>query len=89
MTLLLITNDDGIDAIGLRELVISLTPLGEIVVVAPSTQKSGQGKSVTYTHPIRLHKEEKFTQHNNVRADSVDGTPADCVIVGRHLCQKI
>jgi len=88
LTLLLITNDDGIDAIGLKELVKSLTPLGEIVVVAPSTQKSGQGKSVTYTHPVRLHKEEKFTQHNNVRAYSVDGTPADCVIVGRHLCQK-
>ena len=88
MTLLLITNDDGIDAIGLRELVNSLIPLGEIVVVAPSTQKSGQGKSVTYTHPVRLHKEEKFTKHNNVRAYSVDGTPADCVIVGRHLCKE-
>ncbi len=88
MTLLLITNDDGIDAIGLRELVKSLIHLGEIVVVAPSTQKSGQGKSVTYTHPVRLHKEEKFIQRNDVRAYSVDGTPADCIIVGRHLCQE-
>jgi len=88
MTLLLITNDDGINAIGLKELVEALLPLGEIVVVAPSTQKSGQGKSVTYTHPVRLHKEEKYTQQNNVKAYSVDGTPADCVIVGRYLCQE-
>jgi 5'-nucleotidase len=88
MTLLLITNDDGADSIGLRELVRSLIPLGEILVVAPSTQKSGQGKAVTYYHPVRLHEEERYSQYENVKSFCVDGTPADCVIVGRYLCQE-
>jgi 5'-nucleotidase len=86
--LFLITNDDGIDAVGLKELVIEIRSLGDVVVVAPSTQQSGKGKSVTYTTPVRVHTEENYLSDLDIYVYSVNGTPADSVIIGQKLCMQ-
>jgi 5'-nucleotidase len=70
--LILVCNDDGIGATGLRVLVDSLHPLGEVVVVAPDRERSAAGHSLTLNRPLRAsHLDEGWY--------SVDGTPTDCV----------
>ncbi len=86
--LFLLTNDDGVDAVGLKELAIQISSLGKVIVIAPSTQQSGKGKSVTYTRPVRIHREEDFLPELEILAYSVNGTPADSVIIGQKLCKK-
>ena len=75
----LVTNDDGIDAPGLvvaEEIARELAgPVGEVVVVAPSSDRSGSGRGLTYTSVLRM-REVAPGRH------AVDGTPADCVILG-------
>ena len=89
MVLILITNDDGVNADGLHELIKAVSSLGDIVVIAPNTQQSGKGKSVTYTKPVRLQSEPYFTQEENIKAYSIDGTPADSVIIGQKVCKNL
>jgi 5'-nucleotidase len=70
---ILITNDDGIDAPGLTLLHdIAAGMADEVWVVAPETDQSGMGQSLTITKPLRLHQ-------RNERTFVVSGTPADCV----------
>ena len=49
--LILVSNDDGVMAKGISELVKFLRPLGEIVVMAPDSPRSGSGSALTVTHP--------------------------------------
>jgi 5'-nucleotidase len=70
--LILVTNDDGVHAAGIRALVPVLGALGEVWMVAPDREASASGQSLTLKHPLRAEKIEP-----NVVA--VDGTPADCV----------
>jgi len=77
--LLLITNDDGVQALGLTTLIDTIRPLGEIVVVAPDRSQSGMSSAITYSIPIRatlVKKEEDLTVY------SCTGTPVDCVKLG-------
>ena len=70
--LILVTNDDGIHAQGIRALALSLAALGEVHVVAPDREQSACSHSLTLKNPLRVEKlEERF--------HAVDGTPADCV----------
>jgi len=69
---LLLTNDDGVHAAGLRTLREALAPLGRVVVVAPSAQQSGTSHAITIDRPLR-HVEHGTDVH------SIDGTPADCI----------
>lgn len=69
---LLLTNDDGIHAAGLRTLREALAPLGRVVVVAPAAQQSGTSHAITIDRPLR-HVEHAKDLH------SIDGTPADCI----------
>ncbi|MDR2138986.1 MAG: 5'/3'-nucleotidase SurE [Tannerella sp.] len=74
--LVLITNDDGVEAEGLGKLVESLTGLGELVVFAPDGPRSGMSSAITSTVPITctlLRRENKLTVY------SCTGTPVDCV----------
>jgi len=73
---ILITNDDGINAPGIRNLVEAVKDLGKIVVVAPDKPQSGMGHAITIGQPLRLH-----AIHNieGVEAWSCTGTPVDCV----------
>ena len=77
---ILISNDDGIFAEGILRLVSSLITLGEITVVAPDMERSATGHAITMHHPLRV-KEVKLPGLD-VKAWSVDGTPADCVKMG-------
>ncbi len=73
---ILVTNDDGITAPGLRALVDAVKHLGKVVVVAPDKPQSGMGHAITIGHPLRL---VKATNFDNVEAWQCSGTPVDCV----------
>ncbi|MEP6835233.1 MAG: 5'/3'-nucleotidase SurE [Gemmatimonas sp.] len=71
---ILISNDDGILAKGLRVLEAAASPLGELFVVAPDREQSATSHSLTLHHPLRpVQLEERRWQ--------VDGTPTDCVML--------
>jgi len=73
---ILITNDDGITAPGIMNLVEAVKDLGKIVVVAPDRPQSGMGHAITIGQPLRLHKVHTF---GDIEAYSCTGTPVDCV----------
>ncbi|HLA54406.1 MAG TPA: 5'/3'-nucleotidase SurE, partial [Flavitalea sp.] len=73
---ILITNDDGITAPGIRNLVESVKDLGKVVVVAPDKPQSGMGHAITIGHPLRLTAVNSF---ENIEAYQCTGTPVDCV----------
>ncbi len=75
MKKILITNDDGFDSKGLLALVEVLKPLGHVTVVAPTTEKSACGHSLTLTRPLRFVELEK----DFYKLD--DGTPTDCIFL--------
>jgi len=77
---ILLTNDDGILAPGLWYLAERLAKLAHVTVVAPDREQSGVGTSVTLIHPLRASPVP--TQVEGVEAYSVEGTPADCVVLG-------
>jgi 5'-nucleotidase len=70
--LILVSNDDGVHAPGIRALAEALAPLGEVWIVAPDREASASGQSLTLKHPLRAEKVD-------ARVLAVDGTPADCV----------
>lgn len=76
---ILVTNDDGIHAPGLRVLVGELTRLGRVTVVAPDRERSGAGHAITVQNPLRVTPVE---WEGGVVAHAVDGTPADCIKLG-------
>jgi 5'-nucleotidase len=75
---ILITNDDGIHAPGLRALVEALKDLATITVVAPSRERSAAAQSLTLRQPI-------YCDEIAEREYSVDGTPADAMILAFHM----
>jgi 5'-nucleotidase len=76
---ILLTNDDGIHAPGLRALRDALSTLGEVQVVAPAAEQSGVALSITYLHPLTAREELKDGSHFGW---AVAGSPADCVKLG-------
>jgi 5'-nucleotidase len=74
---ILITNDDGYSAIGLKHLVEALKPIANVVVVAPTTNQSACAHSMTLSRPLKM---ESFDDDSY----TIDGTPTDCVFVSLH-----
>ncbi|MFN8244580.1 MAG: 5'/3'-nucleotidase SurE [Ferruginibacter sp.] len=74
--IILVTNDDGITAPGIRALVEAARPLGKVVVVAPDKPQSGMGHAITIGTPLRMNRVEMF---GDVEAWQTSGTPVDCV----------
>ena len=74
---ILVTNDDGIGAPGIKALAEALTELGDVIVVAPDRERSAAGHSLTLHSPLRV-----FELRD--RWFAVDGTPTDCVNMGIH-----
>src|ERR671910_3494644 len=72
MTRILLTNDDGIQSDGLIQLEKSLRDVGDVYVVAPSSEMSGAAHSLTLARPLRIRQIDE-------RHWTVDGTPTDCV----------
>ncbi len=80
--LILVTNDDGITAPGLRALVRFMKEIGDVVVVAPDSPQSGMGHAITIDNTLYI-KKLKVDLENGAREEySCSGTPADCVKLG-------
>lgn len=75
---ILLTNDDGINSAGLWAAYEALAPIAEVTVVAPATQQSAVGRSISIFEPIRAN---EITM-NGVKAYAVGGKPTDSVIIG-------
>jgi len=73
---ILVTNDDGISAPGIHALIMELKKVADIIVVAPSTEKSAVGHAITLSDPLRV---DNFEKGDDWKGFSVSGTPADCV----------
>lgn len=77
---ILVTNDDGINAPGIKALVEAVKDLGHVIVVAPDSPQSGMGHAITIGKPLRLYKVDVF---DGVESWQSSGTPADCVKLAR------
>jgi 5'-nucleotidase len=83
--LILVTNDDGIVAPGIKNLVQVAKKYGEVVVVAPDKPQSGQGHAITLNDPLRLRKLDIF---DGVESYECSGTPVDCVKLAKNVLLK-
>ncbi|MEM6298150.1 MAG: 5'/3'-nucleotidase SurE [Bacteroidota bacterium] len=82
--LILVSNDDGITAKGIRVLVEEVHKLGaEVIVVAPDKPQSGMGHAISIHGPIRLRESPLFDDLG-VKAYECSGTPADCVKLAKN-----
>lgn len=79
--LLMLSNDDGVSAKGLRYLIETLAHFGDIIAVAPDGPRSGQSSAITVDQPLRVTRHADWL---GARIYSVNGTPADCVKLGLH-----
>lgn len=75
---ILVTNDDGITAPGLYNLVKAMMKVGEVVVVAPDSPQSAMGHAITVSRPLRLDKVKVF-EKEGIESWQCSGTPVDCV----------
>jgi 5'-nucleotidase len=75
--LILVTNDDGISAPGIRALISVMEELGDVVVVAPDSPQSAMGHAITINNTLHLNKISK--DDSSVLEYSCSGTPVDCV----------
>lgn len=79
---ILLSNDDGIHAVGLRALYAAFTKAGhEVHVFAPATEQSAASSRLTLHEPLRMHS----VKDGSFRGTAIAGTPADCVILGLTL----
>jgi 5'-nucleotidase len=76
---ILVSNDDGVEAPGLRALAEGLAPLGEVVVCAPDREQSATSRSISLHRPLRI---EKLPPWGEIERWAVDGTPTDAVYIG-------
>ncbi|MCP5470167.1 MAG: 5'/3'-nucleotidase SurE [Chlamydiales bacterium] len=81
---LLLTNDDGIEALGLSTLwkALHAADFADISIVAPAKEQSGTGVSITWNRPLHIQEVEWA---GNTQAWSVEGSPADCVKLGARV----
>jgi len=74
--LILVTNDDGIEAKGLQALIETVKLIGKVVVVAPAEPQSGMSHAITVKTPLQF---EKIREEDDVIQYECMGTPVDCV----------
>lgn len=79
--LILVSNDDGIEAPGLRYLIHCISQFGDVIAVAPDSPRSGQSSAITVEQPLAIRKHEDFA---GAAMYSVSGTPVDCVKLAMH-----
>ncbi len=72
---ILLANDDGIHAAGLRALAEALEAVAEVWVVAPDRERSATSHAISLNRPLRMHQVSE-------RVYSIDGTPTDCIYFG-------
>jgi 5'-nucleotidase len=80
----LVANDDGIFSPGIRALAEAMREVAdEVIISAPDVEQSAVGHGITIRRPLR-YKRTKLKGLEDVEAYRVDGTPADCVVLGVH-----
>ncbi len=77
--LILVTNDDGINAPGIAALIEVMKTLGEVVIIAPDKAQSGMGHAITINSTIRINKRNTYDVKEEY---SCSGTPVDCIKFG-------
>jgi 5'-nucleotidase len=82
---ILVSNDDGVYSPGIRVLAEVATEFGDVRVVAPDVERSSMGHAITHSHPLSYRR----TTIHGLNAYRVNGTPADCVVLGAHQWGKI
>ncbi len=82
---ILVTNDDGVTALGIRFLIDIVKEIGEVVVMAPDKPQSGVGHAITFADPLRIKTIEKSDQYAEY---SCNGTPVDCVKLAENVIYK-
>lgn len=80
--LILLSNDDGYQALGIRGMAAALAGFADVVVCAPESEQSASSHAISLNRPLRLVERE-----SNIF--SVDGTPADCVYVALHAADRV
>lgn len=87
--LILVSNDDGYMAKGVKELMAMLAPYGDVMAVCPHMGRSGQSMALTFDAPLRV--EEMKSPVAGTKMYSCNGTPVDCIKVARQtvLCGRI
>jgi 5'-nucleotidase len=73
---ILVVNDDGITAPGIKVLMEEMQKIGEVTVVAPESPQSGMGHAITIGKPLRI---DEVNLYPNVKMYKCSGTPVDCV----------
>lgn len=73
---ILVVNDDGITAPGIKVLIEEMQKIGEVVVVAPDSPQSGMGHAITIGKPLRI---DEVHIYPDVKMYKCSGTPVDCV----------
>ena len=73
---ILVVNDDGITAPGIKVLIEEMQKIGHVVVVAPDSPQSGMGHAITIGRPLRL---DRIDLYEGVEMYKCSGTPVDCV----------
>jgi len=76
---ILVSNDDGIDSYGIHILATALKEMGDVTVVAPRTEQSAAGHSITMKIPLRV---TEYFKDSEFFGYAVEGTPADCIKMG-------
>jgi 5'-nucleotidase len=79
--LILVTNDDGVEAKGLKSLIEMVREFGKVIVVAPEESQSGMSHAITTKFPIRVRTVKK---EEGLEIYSCSGTPVDCVKLALH-----
>ncbi len=79
--LILITNDDGINARGVFYLAEAVKEMGEVYIVAPDAAQSGQSSAMSMKTPLRI---TEYPERGGIKVYSVNGTPVDCVKLALH-----
>ena len=82
---ILISNDDGIYSPGILALAEASARFGDVRIVAPDVEQSSAGHSITAWRPLNY----KRTPIKGFEAFRVNGTPADCVVLGAHNWEKV
>jgi 5'-nucleotidase len=75
--LILLSNDDGVRALGIQALAGALADVGEVILAAPDRERSAASHSISLDHPLRV---ERVAPN----AYAIDGTPVDCVYLALH-----
>lgn len=84
--LILVSNDDGIESVGIHALVDFVKEYGDVIVVAPELPQSGKSSSLTVETPLRV---KRLADYNGAQMWRVNGTPVDCTkLAFSHLLSR-